>query len=321
MGKGQFDLSEMFIVRMIYPQKAEHYVRLHGHARFGAGSLAGDVMRVIRKYGMVPDSVFTGRYVGQSRHNHLEMDAVLKAALDAIINNKSKLLSKAWLEAINGILDAYLGEIPEHFTYNGKDYTPRTFADELGINPRNYVEFTSFKHHPFYRHFSLELPDNCFLNKYYNIPLDEFMTVVDFAIGKGYTLGWDGDVSENTFHRKRGIAILPQKAWDDRTKEEQDNICISPEPEISVTQQIRQEQFDNYTTKDDHLMHVTGIAEDKNGVKYYIIKNSWGTLDKDKDGYVYMSESFFRAKTISVMVHREAVPKGLAAKLNSTENL
>lgn len=317
MGKGPHDLSEMFVVRMIYPQKIKNYVRLHGRTQFGPGSVAGDLMRVVREYGVVPDSVFTGRHVGESRLDHQEMDAVLKAALDALINNKSGKLSEAWPEAMNGILDAYLGKVPEHFAYKGKSYTPRSYADELGLQADDYVQLTSYTHHPFYQKFCLELPDNWYRNDdYYNLPLEEFMSVVDSALDHGYTLCWDGDVSEHSFSRDRGIAILPKKDWDDRSKKEKADICLAPEPEMEVTQALRQEHFDNYSSGDDHLMHVTGVARDQNGTKYYIVKNSWGTFDRPNDGFVYMSEAYFRSKTMSVMVHKDALPAELAAKLN-----
>lgn len=317
MGKGPHDLSEMFVVRMIYPQKIKNYVRLHGKTQFGPGSVAGDLMRVVRDYGVVPDSVFTGRRVGESRLDHQEMDAVLKGALDALIGNRSGKLSEAWPEAMNGILDAYLGKVPEHFAYKGKSYTPRSYADELGIHADDYVQLTSYTHHPFYQKFCLELPDNWYRNDdYYNLPLDEFMSVVDSALDHGYTLCWDGDVSEHSFSRDRGIAILPKKEWDDRTKKEQADICLAPEPEMEVTQALRQEHFDNYSSGDDHLMHVTGVARDQNGTKYYIVKNSWGTLNRANDGFIYMSEAYFRSKTMSVMVHKDALPAELAAKLH-----
>ncbi|MCA9775524.1 MAG: aminopeptidase [Candidatus Eremiobacteraeota bacterium] len=311
MGKGRHDLSEMFVVRMVYPEKITRYVRYHGKTRFAPGSVAGDVMRVVRDYGMVPESVFPA----DPKPNHHEMDTVLKAALDALIENKGGQLSSAWPAAFEGILDAYLGEPPERFTYQGKEYTPRTFADEMGLRADDYVEFTSYTHHPFYQKFSLELPDNWSMNTYYNVPLEDFLSVVDSAIEEGYTLGWDGDVSEHSLHRTRGIAILPKKEWDERTSKEKADICLAPEPERNVTQEVRQEQFDNYTTNDDHLMHITGIARDQNGTKFYIIKNSSGTFERGNEGYIYMSEPYFRAKTISVLVHRDAVPGILSSKL------
>ena len=315
MGKGQHDISEMFAVRMVYPQKIRNFVRLHGKTQFGPGSLSGDLMRVVRQHGMLPESVYSGRHVGESRHNHQEMDAVLEAGLKALVANKSGKLSVAWPEAFEGILDAYLGKVPENFLYRGKTYTPRSFADELGIRPDDYMEFTSYTYHPFYEKFSLKVPDNWAHNTYYNLPLDEFMQVADNALESGFTVAWDGDVSEKSFHRDREIAILPKKDWEDRTKEEQKDICKAPEPELKVTQEVRQQHYDNYTSGDDHLMHATGLAEDQNGTRFYIVKNSWGTKEKKNQGSIYMSEPYFRSKAVSIMVHKDAVPAEILAKL------
>lgn len=315
MGKGEFDLSEMFNVRMTYPLKARNYVRYHGNATLGAGSLAQDVLRVIRHYGMMPEELYDGKFAGESKHNHAEMDAVLKAALDAIVKNRGKKLSPAWPQAIEGILDAYLGKVPETFEYRGKTFTPQTFAEATGFNPNDYVELTSFTHHPYYGKFAIEVPDNWARNESYNLPLDELMAVMDHAIANGFSIDWDGDVSEKSFKGKEGVAILPALDWDDRTKAEKDSLCKHPEPEKNITQELRQKMFDDYRSSDDHLMHIVGIAKDQNGTKYYYTKNSWGTIDYKCGGYVHMSESYVRAKTISILVHKNALPKNIAKKL------
>lgn len=244
-----------------------------------------------------------------------EMDAVLNASLDAIISKKRRRLSKVWPKAIDGILDAYLGQAPESFSFNGQSYTPKSFAEELGFDPDDYIELTSYSHHPFYTTFSLEVPDNWSLNKYLNVPLDELMSVIDHAIQNGYSLGWDGDISENSFSQKRGVAILPVKEWEERTKEERNELCDVPEPEIEVTQEFRQEAFDNFTSTDDHLMHITGMAYDQNGTKYYKAKNSWGQKESKYEGFIYLSESYVRAKTISIMVHKEALLNKIVQQL------
>ncbi len=324
MGKEPLNLSEMFIVRKNYPRKAERYIRLHGNMSFGAASLSGDVMYVIRKHGIVPESVYSGKPDGQSTYDNKEMDAVLNASLDAIISKKGRRLSRVWPKAIDGILDAYLGRIPESFSFNGKSYTPKTFAEELGFDPDSYIELTSYSHHPFYNTFSLEVPDNWSLNKYLNVPLDEFMSVIDHAIQNGYSLAWDGNTSENfehSFSQKKGIAILPLKEWEDRTKEEQDKICESPEPEKEVTQELRQESFDNFSSADDHLMHITGTAYDQNGTKYYKAKNSWGQKESKYEGFIYLSESYVRAKTISIMIHKEALLNQIVQQLQGKESI
>ncbi len=309
MGKEPLNLSEMFVVRKNYPRKAERYIRMHGNMSFGASSLSGDVLYVIRKHGIVPESAYSGKPDGQSQYDNKEMDAVLKASLDAIISKKRRKLSKAWPKAIDGILDAYLGRVPERFSFNGKSYTPKTFAEELGFDPDSYIELTSYSHHPFYSNFSLEVPDNWSLNKYLNVPLDEFMSVIDRALQNGYSLAWDGDISENSFSQKKGVAILPVKEWEDRTKAERDAICEVTEAEKEVTEELRQESFDNFTSEDEHLMHITGTAYDQNGTKYYKAKNSWGQKESKYRGFIYLSESYVRAKTISVMVQQGGFTK------------
>jgi len=257
--------------------------------------------------------------VRQSQYDNEEMDAVLKASLDAIISKKGRKLSKVWPKAIDGILDAYLGQVPESFSFNGNFYTPKSFAHELGFAPDDYIQLTSYRHHPFHTTFSLEVPDNWSLNKYLNVPLDEFMAVIDHAILNGYSLAWDGDIRENSFSQKKGLAILPVKDWEDRTKEERDKICEVPEPEKKVTQEIRQESFDNFTSTDNHLMHITGTALDQNGTKYYKAKNSWGQKDSKYEGFIYLSESYVRARTISVMVHKEALLNQIVQQLQGKE--
>lgn len=319
MGKEPINLAEMFVVRKTYPRKAERYIRLHGNMSFGAASLSGDVLYVIRKHGIVPESVYSGKPDGESQYDNKEMDAVLKASLDAIISKKRRKLSKAWPKAIDGILDAYLGPVPERFSFKGKSYTPKTFAEELGFDPDSYIELTSYSHHPFYSSFSLEVPDNWSLNKYLNVPLDEFMSVIEHAIQNGYSLAWDGDIRENSFSQKEGVAILPVKEWQDRTKAEQYAICEVPEPEKEVTEELRQEAFDNFTSADDHLLHITGTAFDQNGTKYYKAKNSWGQKDSKYRGFIYLSESYVRAKTISVMVHKGALLNQIVQQLQGKE--
>ncbi len=317
MGKGEFDLSEMFVVRHIYPQKALNYVQRHGNTTFGAGSLSGDLLRTLADHGAVPESVYDGKFIGHSKHNHAEMDAVLRAMLDAVIANRGKRLSPAWHHAIEAVLDAYIGRMSDSFEYEGKWYTPKTFAEFLGIQPTDYVELTSFTHHPFDSTFALEIPDNWANNEYRNVSLNELMGALDSALEKGYTVAWDGDVSEKEFNKKEGIAILPLIDWDDKTEDERKHTCKKPESEKDVTQELRQEYFENYATTDDHLMHIIGIATDQNGTRYYITKNSSGTKDRGHDGHVYMSEAYVRAKTICILLHRDALPIDLSKRLAS----
>ncbi len=313
MGKGPLDISEMFFVRMNYPYKVRNYVRMHGSAAMGQGSLGGDVMRAVRLFGIVPETVYEGRRYGADEHDHGELHGVLKAAADALIGQRQPL-SPVWPDAIDGILDAYLGEPPETFSYDGRTYTPREFALELGVDPRDYVELTSFSHHPFNEWFPLEIPDNWARNESYNVPLDQLIALIDGALERGYSVAWDGDVSERSFCQGSGVAVLPVQSWAERTEEERQKLCAAPEPEIAVTQDVRQRWFDDHSSTDDHLMHLTGLARDTNGTTYYITKNSWGETGPE-DGYVYMSESFVRAKTISVIVHRDALPATLRQQI------
>jgi bleomycin hydrolase len=313
MGKEPVDLSEMFFVRMTYPQKAEQYVRLHGNTTLGQGSLGQDVFRALRQYGAVPEAVYNGRRYGGEAHNHGELFTVLNATLDALIN--SRQLSPVWSDAVDGILDAYLGDPPETFMYDGKTYTPRSFADELGLDPDNYVELTSFSHHPFYTWFAVEVPDNWARNRSYNLPLDELMAVMDHALENGYSVDWDGDVSERSFCQNRGVAVWPAKSLEERTEEEREAVCTTPEIETVVTQAVRQAGFDDHSSTDDHLMHITGRARDQDGTTYYVTKNSWG-LEGPKNGFIYMSESYVRAKTITVIVHKDALPRDVARRID-----
>jgi bleomycin hydrolase len=312
MGRDPVDISEMFFVRMNYPQKVQNYLRYHGSAGLGQGSLAGDVMRAVRLYGIVPEGVYPGHEYGGEGHDHSELHRVLKASADALL--ESRALSTVWQDAVGGILDAYLGDIPEEFTWQGRQYTPRTFADHLGIDPNDYVELTSFTHQPFDTWFALEIPDNWARNPSYNVPLDEMMSAVDRALENGYSVDWDGDVSERSFCHANGVAVLPAVPYETRDQESRGNICTVPEPEADVTQAVRQAWFDDHTSTDDHLMHLVGIAHDQNGTKYYLTKNSWGETGA-LEGYLYMSEAYVRAKTISITVHRDALTRELRQRV------
>jgi len=318
MGKGEFDLSEMFTVRHTYPHKADLFIKRHGKANFGQGGQAHDVMNSIKRYGIVPENVYTGMNIGEKRHNHGEMFSVLKGIVDAVVKNRGGRLTPRWKDAFESTLDVYLGKVPESFTYNNKSYTPKTFAEKfLQFNPDNYIELTSYTHLPLYKQCMLQIPDNWDFNKqYYNVPLKDFEKVVDYALKNGYTVVWDGDVSDRNFNtRDKGYAIVPEKDWEDMTKEERKREIKEPVKEKKVTKEMREDTYDNYTTTDDHLMHIVGLAHDQNGTKYYYIKNSGGSVDRKFNGYMYMSEAYFRLRTIAIMVHKDAVPRSLAKKL------
>ena len=328
MGKSGYDLSEMFVVRHTYSDKAEKYVRMHGNLNFGPGGAFHDVNYVWKKYGMVPESVYNGLNYGTDKHVHGELDALAKAMVDAVIQNKNRSLSTAWKPAFDAAIDSYLGEIPEEFEFNGKTYTPRSYADETGLNPDDYITLSSFTHHPYYRTFVLEVPDNWLGGEVYNLPLDELIETMDNALANGYGIAWAADVSEKGFSFRDGLAIVPEndqaiqqkgsdnKNFSDAGAEKIGNQFMAPGPEKEITQELRQEAFDNFQTTDDHGMHITGLVTDQNGTKYYIVKNSWGTgFDTGIDGYFFASEAYVRYKTMDVMVHKDALPKALKKKL------
>lgn len=320
------DFSEMFIVRNAYHDRAVKYVRLDGKLNMAAGSDFGDVLDVVRDYGLVPQEAYSGMNYGYDLPVQGELDAVLRGYVEAVVKNPNRKLTPVWPKGFDGILDAYLGEVPETFTAGGATYTPKSYRDAMGINPDDYVSFTSFTHHPFYTQFAIEVEDNWRWTPSWNVPLDEFMAIIDNAVEKGYTVLWGGDVSEIGFTRD-GIAVLvdpdaakptagsDQERWTGKAEEKQP---AKPAPaipaELSVTQESRQEGYDNKTSTDDHGMHLYGTAVDQNGTKYYLIKNSWGESGAYK-GIWYMSENFVKAKTLNFVVNKNAIPKDIRKKL------
>ncbi len=306
MGKGTHDLSEMFVVKNVYKDKARNYMLRQGKANFSQGSLSHDLIRVAGEQGLVPESVYSGRLKGEKIHNHNEMEAALKGLLDGV--QKQKKPSSKWTIAFNSVIDVYMGSTPETFTYEGKSYTPKSFAQSIGVDADDYVSITSYTHHPFYDDFVLEIPDNYSNGEFENLPIDEMQAVVDNALKNGYTVAWDGDVSEAGFDAKEGLAVLPEKY-------NKETVFEKPSKQKEVDQNLRQTTFENYSTTDDHLMHLVGSAKDQDGNSYYIIKNSWGKIS-DYKGYLYMSEAYFRLKTVAVMVHEDAIPKNIADKMD-----
>ena len=328
-GKDTFDLSEMFCVRSCYSDKARLYIRYNGKHNFGGGGAAHDVTSVLKKYGMLPESVYSGMTIGEANPVHGEMDAVLSANVDAVLKNPNKKLTPVWHQGFNGLLDAYLGKVPEKFNYKGVDYSPKSFSDFMGLNPDDYVEITSYTHHPFYSKFIIEIPDNWEMGEVYNLPMDEMMQVIENSINNGYTVVWGADVSEKGFSWKNGVAVIPDKnatevtgmerdKWEKLTDADKEKLLFKfdkPMPEKKITQEMRQTEFDNYQTTDDHGMHLTGIAMDQNGNKYYLIKNSWGTDGSPYKGFFYASDAYVRLKTMDVMVNKNAIPKDIRKKL------
>lgn len=307
MGKPLMDLSEMYVVRHVYPAKADKYVRMHGSSNFGEGSLGHDLIDAVATYGIVPNDVYSGLKDGVDFHDHSEMSAVLKAMLDSYISQKK--LSPQWRNAYNAVLDTYLGAVPENFEYKGKNYTPTSFRDYLGIRAEDYVSISSYTHHPYYKPFIVEVPDNWSNGSFYNVMLDDLVEITKDAIRKGYTIEWDADVSHDGFSSKTGIAIEALNGTEITFE--------TIHKEKNVTAEMRQDNFDNYTTTDDHLMHITGLAKDQNGAVYFIVKNSWGTNrgQKGYEGYLYVSEAYFKMNTISILLHKDGIIKSMAKKL------
>lgn len=308
----QIDLSEMFTVRHTYPKKAENYVMRQGKAQFSEGGLAHDVLNAVEQYGLVPVEAYSGLGLNEESHNHAELVAVLKSMVTTYVDNPGRKLSNKWPNAVDAVLDAYLGKVPASFNYEGKQYNPKSFLAMTGLNTKDYVHITSFTHAPFYSEFILNIPDNWSYGSYYNVPLNELMQTIDGALEKGYTIELDCDVSEPYFSSKDGVAIVPA------SEENNKKALMGIYPERSITQDYRQQEFENFTTTDDHLMHITGILRDQNGTKYYKVKNSWGTNeDRTKyGGYVYFSESYMRLKTISITLHKDALSKETSKRLN-----
>ncbi len=320
------DFSEMFIVRHSYHDRAVKYVRLNGYLNMAQGSGFGDVLEVIRDYGLMPQSAYSGMNYGYELPVQGELDAVLRGYVEAVAKNPNRKLTPVWTKGFDGILDAYLGELPENFVENGVTYTAASYRDAMGINPDDYVNISSYTHHPFYSQFAIEVEDNWRWGLCYNLPLNEFMAVIDNAVENGYTVLWGGDVSEPGFTRD-GLAILldteakpttgsDQERWVGKAEDKPAAAAEKKElpKELDVTQEIRQRMFDEKTSTDDHGMHLYGTAKDQNGTKYYLIKNSWGVTGA-YDGTWYMSENFVKGKTLNFVVNKKALPKDIAKKL------
>ena len=329
-GGDSLDLSEMWIVRNAYMDKAEKYVRMHGNLTFAEGGEGWDVVDAIRKYGIVPQEVYPGFNYGTDKPDFSEITPVLGSYMKTVVaaGDKNGKLSTAWEKGFNAILDAYFGVMPEKFTYNGKEYTPKSFAASLPINLDDYVDITSFTHHPFYTQFMLEIPDNWAWAEVWNLPMEDMMAIIDNALANGYTVQWGTDVSEKGFSRTKGVGVIPQtnpegmdgteaSKWGALTQKEREAMLYSfdqPRPELTITQEMRQEAFDNYQTTDDHGMLIMGTAKDQNGTPYYKVKNSWDTVPPYA-GYWYFSVPFVEYKTTGITVNKNAIPKEIAQKM------
>lgn len=307
-GYDAVDLSEMFNVRFTYPRKAESFVRYQGKQQFGPGGLAHDAINIMGQYGLVPEEAYSGLPAGKKEHDHGMLDEQLEVLVKKTVEKEWYKMGNEWSVAVNSLLESHLGKAPESFVYKGKTYTPASFRDELKLNSNDYVSFTSFTHHPFNTTCVLEVPDNWSKGSFYNVTLDDMQHIADNALENGYTIAWDADVSEPGFSFKHGLAILPEKRL------ERDEMFKSVVTEVKVDQSARQYAFDTQATTDDHLMHITGKAKDQNGKVYYFTKNSWGAQNTF-GGYQYVSEAYFRMKTVSFLVHKDAVPADIRKRL------
>ena len=331
MGKGEYDFSEMYIVHKTYQDRADKAVRTHGDISFAQGGSFYDVIYAMEHYGLVPEAEMKpGAMYGETLSNHNELSAVSDAVVAAIAKGKLRSLqvdpegNMLWKKAIEAIHDIYLGECPETFTYEGKEYTPASFYEATGLKASDYVSLTSYTHYPFYESFALEIPDNWRWALSYNLPIDELMEVFDYAIENGYTVAWGSDVSESGFTRD-GVAVMPdvEKAqelsgsdmahWLKLSPEEK-KLTTKPQPQKWCTQEERQIAYNNWETTDDHGMQIYGKAVDQEGTEYYMVKNSWGESGK-YNGIWYASKAFVRYKTMNIVVHKDALPKSIKKKL------
>ena len=320
----EVDLSEMFVVGKSYRDRAVKFVRLDGHLNFAAGSSFGDVFHVIEDYGIVSQESMPGLNYGTDKPLHNELDKTLKAYVDVIASNPNRKLSTAWLNGFEGIVAAYLGEYPETFSVEGKEYTPEQYRDALGIDVNDYINLTSFTHHPFYSQFVIEVPDNWRWDTAYNLPIEELMEVAYEAIEKGYTFAWGSCLPRGKFTRD-GLATMPveqkkagagsdQERWVGKSAEEKAEAKAELPEEITVTQEMRQDGYDRKTITDDHGMHIYGLAKDQNGNKFFMVKNSWGETGK-YNGVWYASDAFVRLNTLNIVVHKDALSKDIKKKL------
>lgn len=315
IGRQPVELSQIFTARNAYVEKGINYVRMHGAVTLGDGGSLHDVTNMLKKYGAVPQEIYTGLNYGTTKNKFAEMAALTEGLLVAAVKNPNGELTPNWIKAYEAVIDSYLGQVPQNFNYKGKNFTPQSFAKEVvGLNPDEYIEFSSYSNAPYYSKTMLMVPDNWSFDLIYNVRLNDLTDIIDNALKNGYTVAWATDVSEKSFSWKNGIAYVPTKKVDDMTPEEKENMFNGPKPEMEITEELRQKAFDNYQTTDDHGMHIVGLSKDQDGKEYYIVKNSWGTAN-DYKGYLYVTKNYIKYKTTALMVNKGAIPAGIAKKM------
>lgn len=329
-GKGSYDLSEMFFVHHAYINKGERFVRYQGTSNFGPGGQAHDVINVLRTNGIATEQEYPGLIKGELKHDHSELDAVLHAFLKAVVDKKGNKLTAAWPVAYQSILNSYLGEMPDKSGNLVDNSKKSDNSKTLGLNPDDYIELTSYTHHPFYSAFQLEIPDNWSGGLYYNLPIDELVSVMHNSLKNGYTVCWDGDVSDRGFSHGNSLAIIPEiqpvsnegtemAKWEKMTDKERNELAYNFKEirkEKNITQEMRQVAFNNYQATDDHLMHIVGVVNDQNNKPYFVVKNSWADNSNSNGGLLNMSEAYVRLNTIAILVHKNAIPADIKKKLN-----
>jgi bleomycin hydrolase len=315
IGKQPIEISQIFTARNAYVEKGKNYVRMHGAVTLGDGGSLHDVTNMLKKYGAVPQEVYTGLNYGTAKNKFAEMAALTEGLLVAAVKNPNGELTPNWIKAYEAVIDSYLGQVPQNFNYKGKNYTPQTFAKEVvGLNPDEYIEFSSYSNAPYYTKTMLMVPDNWSFDMIYNVRLNDMTDIIDNALKNGYTVAWATDVSEKSFSWKNGVAYVPTKKVDEMTAEEKENMFNGPKPEMDITEEVRQKAFDNYQTTDDHGMHIVGVSKDQDGKEYYIVKNSWGATN-DYKGYLYVTKNFIKYKSTALMVNKGAIPAAIAKKM------
>ncbi len=315
MGKGEVDISEMFFVWHIYPQKALNYVRWQGKVFLTPGGQPHDVMNVIRTYGIMPEQAYRGKDANTPGYDHEKMDTLVRETVKTFLSQNNGSGYEKLRADIIKILKSVMGEPPANFKFNNTTCDPLMFAKLLEFDPGKYLEITSYTHHPYYKPFVLETKYNWSHDQYYNLPFDDFFTTIDTALQKGYTVLWNGDVSEKEFSYEYGIALVPEKKWEDKSSGERSDTFLKPEKEVVADAGLRQKTFESLESKVDHVMHIIGTAHDQSGKKYYMVKNSWGDSEINK-GIIFMSEAYLKLKTISIMLNKSAIPDIILKKLS-----